>query len=549
MLKARFNRLFYRFISCKSCGIDLQSEFPKEIGYYLKPKEKKVNVKSYTLENLKYLLFSQDIQVKKHNMNMDDIDSHNLDGKTIQRIICKRCSDAIHKNQYHIEEFQRYSYTDIKNVIPYSANIYHVVSLADFPLTLDINVLSNNKTSNYLLLSKADQITPKQSLLTQKATLFFKAFCKYQLDINVCNIVSFSSVKNWNISSVLNALKKSSYLVGNTNVGKSSLVNTLMSKSYNPNDHLEKYQDDKKSSPTTFTCTYNKKDFLKLNSAGVSYIPNFTRSIQSYKIKNKILYDLPGYTKDITSPDYLTIIDKKFLERIRKTSLFKTSKLNKKSYISFKGTENGKCITVGGLFYLVAPPNSTNQLVNYIPGENYQFSSIDKALDVVKRVHQNPNDPLRKFIGVLSKLSDKSEYTRHILPPFQGSIEVVLKDIGYFQLKCTGTYEYRGLYEIYVPKGIDVCIREPLFKLINMGFERYIESKGKISACPRDRPIISSTYPMSHDEIPSLEKLKDMFLQRTERDILARRLINQDPIEIISKHHNIPPNIYWYYVW
>lgn len=118
----------------------------------------------------------------------------------------------------------------------------------------------------------------------------------------------------------------------------------------------------------------------------------------------------------------------------------------------------------------------------------------------------------------------KSQYKRHAIPPFIGSIEIVLKDIGYILLRTTGRYEFKGLHEIWIPRGIQVGIREPLENLIESGYQRYIETNGKESSCPRDRPIISSLYEMAPDEADTLNAVKKSYLEKPRKIYLLEDL-------------------------
>lgn len=550
MKQIKFLKHFVRFKSCNSCGVELQSKKPNEIGYFIKPKERTPNTSMSSIENLKYLMFSQELQTAKHEVGVldpdKDEDSNRIPPK---RSICKRCSDALNKNKYDLKEFRSYTYPEVKNILPHTASVYHVVSLNDFPLSLDKNVLADKNNHSYLLLSKADQITYKASLLPHQGSLFFKEFCKYQIGTPVKQVVLFSSLRNWNISSVANALAKKCYLLGAANVGKSSLINALFMKKANGYQlETDKYGNilgpiKELKEARTF------REHLKLNQAGVSHLPNFTRAMQSYSFDEKIVNDLPGYSKDPISIDIHEILRKNFVDDIRNTSKFKITKLIKNRYTSINGTPKGKCLTMGGICTIVPPAGTINQVTSYIPLPTYEFSSIDKAFSVFNEIAKNPEHPLASFIALQRQSSDKQLFERHVIPPFQGSIEVVLKDVGYFQLKPTGRYTFAGLYEIWLPKGIKVCIREPLVKSISTNYEKYLETKQLSDLCPRDRPLVSSTYVMDHEERNTFAKMRELYLSLTSSDLSARRLLNEEPSNIVSKIQYSPPNLYWYYKW
>ncbi|CUS20459.1 LAQU0S01e07052g1_1 [Lachancea quebecensis] len=518
---------FSRYVSCTSCGVTLQTNDVRGTGFYTPPKTQ-VKHKRPEMEELKYLLFSQSLQGLKSELGAEERPEKNTS------LTCKRCNDALHHNTFSKTDFRQYSIHEVYHHVPVGSDIFHVVPLTDFPLQLNSAVLKDSRYSSALLLSKGDQVTPDKSLLQRKAPQFFKDLLKLKMNFNSNKSVAFSATKGWNVQSVYSVLRSNSFLIGSPNSGKSTLVNALLKKFPSP-----------KSSEGS-----GASDAGISRGAGVSNIPNMTRGLQNYRIGDKSLNDLPGYSINEGSPGPEDALDAKVLERIQKTHLFKKTKLVKQSYASLKGTETGRCYTVSGIFYLVPPPGTINQVVNYIPGNERQYRNIDKALSVVNSEHACLHGgPLRQYVGVQKAMGSKDNYVRHVLPPFQGSVEVVLKEIGYFQLKTTGKYKFSGLHEVWVPKGIDVCVREPMAKLINEGYERYLNSEGKEKAVPEKREVFSATYPMSFEETDTLQKMKEMFLERTKNDVLARRSISSNPLEVIGTLQKEPPNLYWYYKW
>lgn len=379
----RFNVLkrLVRHISCKSCGIDLQSKTPEQVGYFTQPKEVISDKSLISIEELKYLMFSQGVKKTETGPNSEDISPNSHSGlETPKRLICRRCNEALSRNKYDPNEFQNYSFDEVKGILPHVANVYHVVSLNDFPLSLDKTILADKNNTNYLLLSKADQITHKSAMLPHKGSMFFSEFCKHHIGVNIRKVVLFSSSKNWNIPSVLNSLAKRCYLLGSANVGKSSLINSLLLKKIN-SYQLERNRNGQILGPIKgIENVKSKSEHLKLNQAGVSHIPNFTRAMQTYQIEDIIVNDLPGYTKSLNAVNLSNIIEKDTLDEIRKTSKFKIEKLIKMNYITAKGTTNGRCLSFGGVFHLIPPSGSINQVINMIPLSVHDFTDVDKAI-------------------------------------------------------------------------------------------------------------------------------------------------------------------------
>ncbi|SCU82830.1 LADA_0C08196g1_1 [Lachancea dasiensis] len=548
-------RCVRRFKSCNACGVHLQSADRSKIGFYIAPKTSQrpqEHAQLQDLKELKYLLFSQDLRtlqdenILQHGGNIADRDrnatgAHSLPRDTRQ-IVCKRCSDALHQNRYEPHEFRAFSAAEVHDFVPQNANVFHVVSLSQFPLHFNGALFTDPNYSSALLLSKGDLLTPDKAFLQRKAPRFFADFLKAKLGLpSSPKVVAFSATRSWNIQSVFSVLRGDSYLLGSPNSGKSTLVNSL----------LKKYggakvdSDERGIDPAT--CQYHS---LREQGAGVSHIPNMTRNLQSYNIGNKTINDLPGFSENVDEERLDEMVNAKVLERIRKTHLFSKSKLVNQSYASVKGTDNGHCYTVSGLFYLVPPPNTINQVVNFIPGNEKQYRDIDKALLVAtQELSTSSSGTLKQYVGVKESLCRKENFTRHVIPPFQGTVEIVLKDIGFLQLKATGRYQFSGLYEIWVPKNVQVCVREPLARLIETCYDNHLKSQGSIPSFQDKRPVISLTYPMEPDEKDVFSKMREMFLQRTQNEILSRQRISEDPKKVVAQLHREAPNLYWFYKW
>lgn len=536
----RFASLFKRFINCNSCGVELQSTNAHKKGYFTKRVENS-DLKKPDINQIKYAMFSQDIQRLTANHETDK------ERKVESPPICKRCNDALHQNKYKVEDFGKFTYNEIMRNVPEQGNIMHLVSLPEFPLGLNSDLLHDKRYNVDLVLTKADQVIGTKSILQKEVPSFLKGFLKYHLDIVTNKGLAVSSVKSWNLDTLYSLLKSRTYLMGDANAGKSSLINALIKKYVGRRMFFDKKGNMVPNNKYEVT---DMKQHIKNNSAGVYHVPNMTRTLQAFNINEKVVFDLPGYTNDTHATSLENVIAKDWLQQIRKTELFDSKKIKKKHYVSIKGTENGYCYTVGGIFFLVPPKGTINQVVSYIPGQHSEFKSIDRALEVFRECNQPySTHPLKNFCGLTDTACDKSRFVRHILPPFQGSIEVVMKDIGYFLLRSTGSYNFKGLYEIWLPKGIDICIREPLEKTIITNYRQFIDSKGKIPSCPRNRPIISSVYPMDHDESDVLNKMKEMYLERTGHDLSARRHRDTDVIKLLDTKAEENHNIYWYYKW
>ncbi|CAL9731206.1 genetic interactor of prohibitins 3, mitochondrial [Monosporozyma unispora] len=545
----------FRFINCNSCGVALQNKDTHEKGYYITPKIKQ---KEDTIQDIKYLLFSQDVQAFHESQNAEIksvSDDHSKLSHNHNSFICKRCSDLLYQNKYNVKDFNSVSLSKIMEKVPKQSRIMLMAPLNEFPFHINRKLLLDKNYKPTLVLTKSDQLISKKSLLPKVLSHFFQSYFKINMDLkDPFPIIAISTKKKWNISTLLSMMGKESYLIGNANVGKSTLINSLIKSYIGFKIYFDKRG--KLIKPKNFDSIIDTdmNSFIKDQEAGVSYVPNMTQSIQPYKISNKIIYDMPGYSDGSVNENIHleSMINKDWLQRIRKTELQSPKRVKKKPYSTFTGTENGSVYTVGGIFYLKAPPNSINKITKYIPGEPKIFRDMDKALQVFQECLQArtiSSHPLTKYCGVLPELCNKDKFVRYVIPPFQGSIEVVIKDIGHILLRPTGAYNFTGLYEIWVPRGIEVCIRDPLERTIELLNQHYLQDKTVTSPCPKDLPLISSTYLMPNDEPDPLSKMKSMYIERTSHDLMNQKHINDNALDIVSKLHSTPPKLYWYYKW
>lgn len=543
----------FRFINCNSCGVELQNKDAHDKGYYIIPK---IKPRQNSIQDIKYLLFSQDVQNFHESHDVNNIaDFNSTSSNHHDSLVCKRCSDLLYQNKYNIKDFNSVSLPKIMENVPKQSRIMLMAPLNEFPFHINKSLLLNKNYKQTLVLTKSDQLISKKYLLPKILPQFFQSFFKVHLDVkDQFPVVAISTKKKWNIATLLSMIGKESYLIGNANVGKSTLINLFIRSYLGFKMYFDRKGKLVKPKNLESITDNNMHSFIKDQEAGVSYVPNMTQSMQPYKIRDRIIYDMPGYSDEHSKGDLTleSMINKDWLQRIRKTELQNHKRVKSKPYSTYTGSENGSVYTVGGFLYLKAPPHTINKITKYIPGEPKLFHDMDKALEVFQQCLESDSTsthPLEKYCGILPVLCNKNNFVRHIIPPFQGSIEIVLKDIGYMLVRPTGAYSFNGLYEIWVPKGVEVCIREPLERTIEICNEHYLQDKSLSSLCPKDRPLISSTYPMENDEIDLLTKMKSMYIERTSHDLMNQKHINDNPIDIVSKLHPIPPNLYWYYKW
>lgn len=195
-----------------------------------------------------------------------------------ERQICERCFRLKNYGEYKAVSLNNKDYEQIIKNIKDNSLIVYVADL----LSLDLSRLPQNKNT-LLVLTKYD-ILPK-STNENKLISKLKVNCSKVLDIIVV-----SSLKNYNIDKLYNLLNKYSnnndiYLIGNTNSGKSTLLNKLI-KNYDQENNAD---------------------------VTVSMYPSTTLDVLKIKLNNLNIIDTPGL---IDEGNYTNILGAKDLKKI-----------------------------------------------------------------------------------------------------------------------------------------------------------------------------------------------------------------------------------------
>lgn len=167
------------------------------------------------------------VELQDENMTMDGYTT------SMENDICSRCFRMKNYGEYQIITKSNEEYIDIlKSVDKTNDLVLYIVDLLNLDKDLKyIRNYINNKV--ILVLSKRD-VLPK-SVKDEKLIEYFK-----KLELDYQDVIVVSPRKNYNIDELLLMIKKyktsrNVYVVGHTNVGKSTLINTLM-KNYSENE-------------------------------------------------------------------------------------------------------------------------------------------------------------------------------------------------------------------------------------------------------------------------------------------------------------------------
>jgi len=196
----------------------------------------------------------------------------------IESKICERCFRLKNYGEYKSVTLNNQDYNQIIKNIPKDSLIIYVADI----LSLNLSNLPNNKNT-ILVLTKYD-ILPKS---TKENKIITKLKTTYP---NILDVIVVSSLKNYNIDTLYNALNKHSngndiYLIGNTNSGKSTLLNKL----------IKNYTENKQPNIT------------------VSMYPSTTLDKVEIKLNNLTIIDTPGL---IDEGNYINIVSPKELKKI-----------------------------------------------------------------------------------------------------------------------------------------------------------------------------------------------------------------------------------------
>ena len=209
----------------------------------------------------------------------DKIDSANT---------CERCFKITNYGQFKEVKTDGKEYLEIFKNISQTNDL--VLFLADiFNLNDSINMINKLNNKVVLVITKYD-IIPK-SVKYEKLINNIK---QYNINSNVIDIILVSSKNNYNIDRLYNIIyeyktSNNVYIVGNTNAGKSTLINKIL---YN----------------------YSDNDI----SLTTSILPSTTINVNKVRVNNELnIIDTPGFIEKGNISNY---VDSKILKKIMPNS-------------------------------------------------------------------------------------------------------------------------------------------------------------------------------------------------------------------------------------
>lgn len=271
-------------------------------------------------------------------------------------LVCKRCFRIKNYGDYQVIKKDINDYQEIFDGIKNKNDL--ILFLCDiFTLDESLNYINNFKGKVVLVITKKD-LLPKS---VKEAKLL--NYIKENYDINVSDIIFVSSNKNYNIDALMriimkNKSSKNVYLVGNTNAGKSTLINQII-KSY-----------------------AKKEGFITTSS-----LPATTLDVIEVNLSDDLtLVDTPGL---VSNNNYLTGVKPSEVKIIMPKAEIKPRTYQMKPYQS---------IIIGDYARIDYLSDKKNSFTLYLSNEIK-----------VKRINLNTNDYLRKLNKTSFDLDDKND--------------------------------------------------------------------------------------------------------------------------------------------
>ena len=359
-------------INCIGCGATLQYEDNNQPGYI--PKE------AFIKGDFEHMLCQRCHQIKNYNKAM--------------------------KNEIPIEKYREI----LKAITKKNALFVYVVDIFSLDSTLNNEVIDYIKNKDVILVCNKIDLLPK-SLKENKLKTYVRKYAK-TLGLKVKEIVMISVSHKFHIDEVINVIddyrnNRNVYVLGSTNVGKSSLMNAMLRAS----------------------------GLLDYDLITTSIIPATTINLIKIPFFEKnVLYDTPGLVNESNilslaeSADFKKIMPKQEI-RARIYQLNNMQSLMIEGFACF----------------------------NFIEGEKTSFVCyFSNSLEIQRSKLAKANELFFTRAHELFEFKSEFEYETKELEIVKES-EIVIEGLGFILVKG------RNLkVSVIVPKGCGVSVREPL---------------------------------------------------------------------------------------
>ena len=335
-----------------------------------------------------------------------------LDRDNLENIVCMRCHkiknyNLITKNELSTEEY----YKIIKKIAAKDALFVYVLDIFNLSSTLNQDVIDLIKGKDVILVANKMDLLPK-SLKEGKLSLWVRHQAKV-LGLKVKDIILISVHKKHHIDELVAMMDRyrkgrNVYVLGSTNVGKSSLINQFL----------------------------RSEGMLDYDLITTSLIPATTLNlIEIPFFKKGILYDTPGLVND---DNILSIVDAKDFKTIMPKTEIRPGvyQLNE-----------GQSLLLGGFACFNYLEGNKNNFITYFANTlSIQRSKYERALEIfpskIKEMFKVNTENL-EFETVEINLTEPKD--------------IVISGLGFIAVK-----EAPAKVSVTVIKGCGVIVRDPI---------------------------------------------------------------------------------------
>lgn len=464
-------------LKCKSCGATpLNSKDPNNEKYYKIPKvDTAIEMKKESENNAeKKSPSGSELELMKEMGIEEDVKNsviHNFYDIRFEqkvkemsevltfKVDCLRCRNLKSHGVYNIDGQNS---EEIMNKIPADGTIVNVVSLFDFPLSCDLSILKGrNPKDIWYVVTKADLFFGNKNQLQKTGTPYVADVLQEYLGADPEKVFLVSSLRSWHNEQILEKLPEGKvYFVGRANAGKSSLIKSIIA-SVNKVDLQTK---------VAKNIEKKKMDYLEkvgLAAPGANHIPGFTRDFQQFKLNDKFtVIDTPGIF-----PSTLGIHKYILEEVLRKEPHYpkfvaEDSKRYQKLGIQGPKLFSGDSLySYGGFFYLQPPKGAIIKRCLSFKVKDKVYEARYRHFGKAKEINETRPKQIGNRFAVKKETMDNMQ--RYVIPPFYGTIDIVIQDLGFISIQPTSSpQQVKGLFQIWVPEGVRVIVRESIFSFI-----------------------------------------------------------------------------------
>lgn len=341
-----------------------------------------------------------------------------LEGK--DNILCQRCFKLRHYNTNSEVELVPDEFISIlKNVGKHDALVVYVIDLFAFESSVIENLSTYLNNKQVLILANKRDIIPS-SVNDKKLVEWMKHRLKDFGITNIIDVIISSGQTNYNTDFIMDKIeslrnKRDVYIIGNSNVGKSTFINSL----------LKNYSNNTQKFITT------------------SCFPGTTLNVINIPLdKNSYIYDTPGI---ITKNSMYYAVEPKILKYILPRKEVKPTTFQLK---------NNQTLLLGGLatfsFIGGSDTNFTAYFSNFINVVRCKYEKRDTTFNnLIKTKNIHPISSNVTSSASLKKV--KIEITQ------KGKIDVVISGYGWISFEANNQ-----VVELEVPSCCNVDVREAM---------------------------------------------------------------------------------------